>query len=169
MSNIDATFLQRFCSRDRQRLNLNSPWSLDAFTYASNGKILLRVPLLRDIPWREDAPPVQRFFEGEPPVYLLPRRDCLVHQAPLLTTPHGYIAPDMLALLALLDDVHFAVYPDTPPVKATIPFTFAEGDGVVAPYYYPISTRWQMQPTSPGTPCHTLKTTILAQLESTTQ
>jgi len=47
--------LQRFCSTDQSRPSITTPWSDGEWSYASCGKILVRVPRLPDVPERSDA------------------------------------------------------------------------------------------------------------------
>lgn len=56
--------LQKFCSRDKTRLNINTPWSVGEYTYATNGHVILRVPRLPDVPENVVAPKV--VIEGDP-------------------------------------------------------------------------------------------------------
>lgn len=42
--------LHRFCSKDRIRVNLHHPMSQDGFTWASDGRIAIRVPHVMDYP-----------------------------------------------------------------------------------------------------------------------
>lgn len=39
--------LKMFCSRDECRVNINTPFNHNGFTYATNGVILVRVPLIK--------------------------------------------------------------------------------------------------------------------------
>lgn len=57
--------LQPFCG-DPEGWNghkLGRPFSRGEFTYATDGKILIRVPRRADVPEREDAPAVERVLE----------------------------------------------------------------------------------------------------------
>lgn len=59
MSDRDVD-LKRFCSEDRN--TLLEPFNRAGYTWATDGKILLRVPLRIDVPEREDAPHAERVW-----------------------------------------------------------------------------------------------------------
>ncbi len=66
---MTADDLQRFCAGpDDYRTELRAPWSAGAWTYASNGHIIIRVPRLPDVPENEDAPKsAESLFPAGPP------------------------------------------------------------------------------------------------------
>jgi hypothetical protein len=57
--------LQQFCSKDQGRYYINKPWSRGDFTWATNGKILVRVPRRDDVPEQPAAPDAARIFTPE--------------------------------------------------------------------------------------------------------
>jgi len=64
MSEID---LHQFCSTDKNRPKLVSPFSRNEYTYATNGHIIVRVPRRDDIQETADAPnPTTLFDDAEP-------------------------------------------------------------------------------------------------------
>jgi hypothetical protein len=52
--------LQSFCSTEKSRPYLMSPWSHGDFTYATNGHILIRVPRLPEIAENPKAPNAEK-------------------------------------------------------------------------------------------------------------
>jgi hypothetical protein len=58
--------LKTFCSTDVLRHAITEPFSAGGFTYATTGLILLRVPLLRDVPERPDAPKLDEAMDKFP-------------------------------------------------------------------------------------------------------
>lgn len=54
--------LQQFCSTDESRYYLHKPFSRDAFSYATNGHVMVRVPRRDDIPEVEGAPAAEQIF-----------------------------------------------------------------------------------------------------------
>lgn len=63
--------LQKFCSDDEDKKNIVTPFSVGEFSYATCGKIIVRVPRLEGIPERDDAPqvdapPLDGLFFQEP-------------------------------------------------------------------------------------------------------
>jgi len=46
--------LQRFCSEWNKRVNI--PWSRGEYTFATDGRIIVRLPRMADIPEKVDAP-----------------------------------------------------------------------------------------------------------------
>jgi hypothetical protein len=48
--------LKKFCSDDSDRFWINNPWSIDSYSLATNGYILIRIPRLEDIPENPKAP-----------------------------------------------------------------------------------------------------------------
>jgi hypothetical protein len=70
--------LQKFCSTDNYRPNIMNPFSDGAYTYATNGHIIVRVPRRADIPEREDSPSLERLFKIEPSSFSsIARKDIL--------------------------------------------------------------------------------------------
>lgn len=51
--------LQKFCSGDEDKKNIATPFSVREFSYATCGKIIVRVPRLENVPERDDAPQVE--------------------------------------------------------------------------------------------------------------
>lgn len=58
---IAASDLKPFCGTEETRYYLRKPWSAGEFTYATNGRIAVRVPRLPDVPEMADPP------RGSPP------------------------------------------------------------------------------------------------------
>lgn len=54
--------LQKFCSTDEMRENLARPWTVDEFTYATDGCMLIRVPRIEGVEGNTSAPNVKKFF-----------------------------------------------------------------------------------------------------------
>lgn len=54
--------LNLFCSCDDMRPNLQVPWTRDGYTYASDGRIAVRIPALADVPDVPTAPDAARLF-----------------------------------------------------------------------------------------------------------
>jgi hypothetical protein len=57
--------LEQFCSTEEFRTNIHKPFSWGAFTYATNARIMVRVPRRPDVPEEIDAPPergVEKYF-----------------------------------------------------------------------------------------------------------
>jgi hypothetical protein len=52
--------LQRFCSTADAGPRIATPWSAGEWSYATDGKLLVRVPRLPDVPERSDAPALDR-------------------------------------------------------------------------------------------------------------
>lgn len=48
--------LQKFCSTQENRVSLATPWSEGAYSYACDGRVIVRIPRLADVPERDDAP-----------------------------------------------------------------------------------------------------------------
>ena len=55
--------LQQFCSKDPMRPNLRKPFSRGKFTYATDGRIAVRVPRIADVPEQETPNPEKLFEE----------------------------------------------------------------------------------------------------------
>ena len=53
---IDKDLLSRFCSIEEFRDAINQPWSEGEFSYASDGRVLVEIPRLADVPESEIAP-----------------------------------------------------------------------------------------------------------------
>ena len=53
---IAIELLKKFCSTDTTRLAINSPFSQEQWTYATDGRVIVRVPRLADVPENEKAP-----------------------------------------------------------------------------------------------------------------
>ena len=62
---ITAADLQPFCSTDKTRVRIVSPFSIGDWTYATDGRMLVRVPRLADVP-EYDGPA----WTIQPPQYL---------------------------------------------------------------------------------------------------
>jgi hypothetical protein len=58
--------LKPFCSSDTDRPNLHKPFSLGELTYATNGRIIVRVPRRADVPEIEHPPNAERVFPKPP-------------------------------------------------------------------------------------------------------
>ena len=79
--------LTKFCSTDSTRFNIQNPFSLGEFTYATDGNILIRVDRLGNIAENPKAPDCERLFaeaiaRAEPdwmdlPEFKLKRDPCL--------------------------------------------------------------------------------------------
>lgn len=82
---ITRSTLQHFCASD-ERPTIAQPWSDEQWSYASDGRILLRVPRLDDVPENPESPkmrPPDFSFEPPPSPDWLPmpefnyhKRDC---------------------------------------------------------------------------------------------
>lgn len=48
--------LKPFCSTDEMRENLMNPWTRDGFTWATDGRVMIRVPAMDDVPENKSAP-----------------------------------------------------------------------------------------------------------------
>lgn len=53
---IEKELLQKFCSDQENRVSINTPWSDEKYSYATDGRLCIRVPRLPDVPERDDAP-----------------------------------------------------------------------------------------------------------------
>jgi hypothetical protein len=61
--------LQQFCSKDPMRAYLHKPFSRGRFTYATDGRIAVRVPRLAEVPEQEKPDPeklFEQYFKEEP-------------------------------------------------------------------------------------------------------
>lgn len=47
---IDLKLLQTFCSTDDMRLGLQSPLTINGYTYATDGRIIIKVPAIDGVP-----------------------------------------------------------------------------------------------------------------------
>ena len=56
--------LQQFCSTDPDRPQMHAPFSSAAWTWATNGHILVRVPRRDDVPENPEAPNVKKVWDG---------------------------------------------------------------------------------------------------------
>lgn len=54
--------LQPFCSLDETRASIVKPWSKGAYSYATNGHIIVRVPRSEDVPENKAAPETEQLF-----------------------------------------------------------------------------------------------------------
>lgn len=59
---MTTELLQKFCSIDPTRQAIHQPWTRDGFTYATDGRILVRVPAMADVPENEQAPNADRLW-----------------------------------------------------------------------------------------------------------
>ena len=48
--------LKTFCAHDGERLTINRPFSQDSWTYATDGRMIIRVPRMADVPEYDDSP-----------------------------------------------------------------------------------------------------------------
>lgn len=55
--------LMPFCSRDDARPYIERPYSRGEWTYATDGRILVRVPRIDDVPDNDKAPDAQKLFD----------------------------------------------------------------------------------------------------------
>lgn len=55
--------LKPFCTNGYDRYQLRKPWSRDGYTYATNGRILVRVARRDDVPENAQAPDVEKLLE----------------------------------------------------------------------------------------------------------
>ena len=69
---MERSYLEKFCSTLENRVSLATPWSEGDSTYACDGRVIIRVPRLPDVPERTDAPKNsdKNLFSGLP--YELP-------------------------------------------------------------------------------------------------
>lgn len=63
--------LQKFCGREHERAYLQKPWSRGEWTYATNGKLMVRIPRRPDVPAADEQNPAaekaeQLFVESNP-------------------------------------------------------------------------------------------------------
>lgn len=67
--------LQKFCSQDDTRTNINKPFSQGVYTYATNNHVIIRVPRLPDVPEqienKVDVASIEKFI-GDYPYYSIP-------------------------------------------------------------------------------------------------
>lgn len=56
MTTLTPEDLQRFCSDDESRPSICHPFSQEKWTYATDGRLMIRVPRLADVPEYDDAP-----------------------------------------------------------------------------------------------------------------
>lgn len=68
---INMELLVRFCCADKDKDNICLPWSTAAFTYATDGHIMVRVPRMADVEANATAPDVEHnlyssMFNREP-------------------------------------------------------------------------------------------------------
>ena len=65
---MNLEHLTTFCSLEENRRSLNTPWSEGAYSYASDGRVIIRIPRLADVPERDSAPKNldQQLFKGFP-------------------------------------------------------------------------------------------------------
>lgn len=54
--------LQKFCSVDNTRYQISKPWSRDGRTYATDGRILIKMSQRDDVPENPDAPDANKLF-----------------------------------------------------------------------------------------------------------
>jgi len=155
---IELLDLSRFCATTPDRANLLLPWSEGDHTYASDGRIIVRVPRIPQVPTNPDAPS------------LLPHRNCFTDDGdpatpmPALATPEqkpcehcqghedgcekcdfiGYFTPITrirfdtkgfadcyLHLINTLPNPQ--IYPKPRMLPAPMYFTFTGGDGLLMP------------------------------------
>jgi hypothetical protein len=57
--------LKEFCSVEESRPTLHTPFSQGIWSYATDGRIILRVPRLEDVPDRGDAPNVGQMYVNQ--------------------------------------------------------------------------------------------------------
>jgi hypothetical protein len=48
--------LQKFCSKDETRPGITQPFTDGEWTYATDGRMMIRVPVTEPVPWRESQP-----------------------------------------------------------------------------------------------------------------
>lgn len=63
---MDAAALKPFCGEERARSYLHEPFSLGDYTYATDGRVLVRVPRLAGVGEVERAPKAERLFTAYP-------------------------------------------------------------------------------------------------------
>lgn len=56
--------LKRFCSTDEDRHSLQQPFSQEEFSYATDGRVIVRMARLRDVPEVVDAPIAQNLWKN---------------------------------------------------------------------------------------------------------
>jgi hypothetical protein len=61
---ITKALMQEFCSIDRRRPKLSRPWTRNQFTYASDGLVCIRVPVLEDVESDSDAYDTEHLFQN---------------------------------------------------------------------------------------------------------
>lgn len=58
-------FLLKFCGRDPRRQNLHKPWSRGEWTYATDGRVAIRVPRISSIEENPSAPAAETLPFGD--------------------------------------------------------------------------------------------------------
>lgn len=66
ISVMKAAVLQQFCARDPFRSWMAAPFSRGAYTWATDGKIMVRTPRLADVPEHLDAPAAETVWREAP-------------------------------------------------------------------------------------------------------
>jgi hypothetical protein len=64
--------LQKYCSDNPSRTNLQHPFSQGDYTYATNGEFLIRVPLQQDIPQQKEPDTSRVWPKYEPETWVAP-------------------------------------------------------------------------------------------------
>jgi hypothetical protein len=64
---VTKEILEKFCDPENARYHIDKPWSIDDVSLATDGKILIRVPRLQDVPECGDAPGALHIFNDNPP------------------------------------------------------------------------------------------------------
>ena len=59
---IIAAELQPFCSTDEARPYLHKPWTRDGYTYATDGRIMIKVPALLEVPKNPKGPNCEKLL-----------------------------------------------------------------------------------------------------------
>lgn len=76
--------LQKFCSTDLTRVNINKPFSRGEYTYATNGHILVRIARIGDIGEQEKS---DKFKPTEPETLFAAVKDYPYHPIPDIPVP----------------------------------------------------------------------------------
>jgi hypothetical protein len=61
---MNAQDLLPFCAAEHNYrfASIGRPWTCEGFTYATDGRILIRVPAIEGVEWNEKAPPVAKLI-----------------------------------------------------------------------------------------------------------
>lgn len=84
---MNKDYLQKFCSTDSFRVNINKPFSQGEYTYATNGHIIVRVPRIEGIGEQEKS---DKFKPVEPEKLFAAIKDFPYHPIPDIPEPWAH-------------------------------------------------------------------------------